>query len=61
MDAILELFVQRALARFVWSPGFSRRDVGSFDDCEMFKAFDNVAGLKPGLHTHCTLGHAKHP
>jgi len=26
----------------VWSPGFSRRDVGNFDDCEMFKRAENV-------------------
>jgi len=26
----------------VWSPGFSRRDVGNFDDCEMFKLAENV-------------------
>src|SRR2546425_2062317 len=26
----------------VWSPGFSRRDVGNFDDCEMLKLAQNM-------------------
>ena len=26
----------------VWSPGFCRRDVGNFDDCEMFELAENM-------------------
>ena len=32
----------RMLKMKVWSPGFSRRDVGNFDDCEMFELAENM-------------------
>src|SRR5882724_10469217 len=42
-----------------WSPGFSRRDVGNFDDCEMFKLAENVtrAPAKAGTPYLDAAGH----
>ena len=41
----------------VWSPGFSRRDVGNFDDCEMFGSVaefvgDCISNSNWGLEEH---------